>query len=194
MSTTTTEAATETDTASTTEQEQQQEQQEQATKPTETVDFWKTKAREQEKRAKANAEAAKRLQEIEDEGKSEAERITARAETAETALTDLQNRYHGLLKTQAIAEAAGQARAINAKAVAALIRDDVTVGEDGEVSGMDKAIKALQASDPDLFHSTPAGTNDASAGRLSTSAPNNIPAGTPRLAAAFDQEMTRNRK
>src|SRR5690625_6243598 len=92
MSTTTTEAATETDTATTTEveQEQQQEQQQgQATKPTETVDFWKTKAREQEKRAKANAEAAKRLQEIEDEGKSEVERLTARAETAEQKFTDL---------------------------------------------------------------------------------------------------------
>lgn len=43
-------------------------------KPTETVDYWKQKAREQEKRAKSNADAAKRLAEIEDAQKSEAQK------------------------------------------------------------------------------------------------------------------------
>lgn len=47
-------------------------------KPTETVDFWKAKARENEKRAKANADAAKRLAEIEDANKSEAEKAAER--------------------------------------------------------------------------------------------------------------------
>ena len=161
MSTTTTEAATETDTASTTEQEQ--EQQEQATKPTETVDFWKTKAREQEKRAKANADAAKRLQEIEDEGKSEAERLTARAETAEQKFTDLQNRYHGLLKTQAITKAATDHRAIDVDVITALIGDQVTVNDDGSVEGVDKAIRALVKAKSHLFNNTPAGSRDAGA-------------------------------
>ena len=62
-------------------------------KPTETVDFWKAKAREQEKRAKENAEAARKLTEIEESKKSEADRAadalkaqTQRAETAEAAL------------------------------------------------------------------------------------------------------------
>lgn len=163
MSTTETEAATETDTASTTEQEQQQEQQEQATKPTETVDFWKTKAREQEKRAKANAEAAKRLQEIEDSGKSEAERLTARAETAEQKHTDLQNRYHGLLKTQAITKAATDHRAIDVDVITALIADQVQVDDDGQVTGHDKAIRALAKAKPHLFNNTTAGARDAAA-------------------------------
>lgn len=166
MSTTTTEAATETDTATTTEveQEQQQEQQEQqATKPTETVDFWKTKAREQEKRAKANAEAAKRLQEIEDEGKSEVERLTARAETAEQKFTDLQNRYHGLLKTQAITQAATEYRAIDVDVITALIADQVEVDDDGTVTGHDKAIRALAKAKPHLFNNTTAGARDAAA-------------------------------
>lgn len=163
MSTTTTEAATETDTASTTEQEQQPEQQEQATKPTETVDFWKAKAREQEKRAKANAAAAKRLQEIEDEGKSEAERLTARAETAEQKFADLQNRYHGLLKTQAIIKAATEHRAIDVDVIAALIADEVEVDDDGTVTGHDKAIRALAKAKPHLFNNTTAGARDASA-------------------------------
>ena len=51
--------------------------------PTETVDFWKQKAREQEKRAKANADAAKRLEEIEAANKSEIEKATDKAATAE---------------------------------------------------------------------------------------------------------------
>jgi|GEM_PF-3201216 len=45
-----------------------------APKPTETVDFWKQKAREQETRAKSNADAARRLQEIEESQKSEAQK------------------------------------------------------------------------------------------------------------------------
>lgn len=52
-------------------------------KPTETVDFWKTKAREQEKRAKDNAEAAKRLGEIEEAQKSEAQKSADRLAQAE---------------------------------------------------------------------------------------------------------------
>lgn len=53
------------------------------TKPTETVEFWKQKAREQEKRAKENADAAKRLVEIEDAQKSEAQKAADRMAEAE---------------------------------------------------------------------------------------------------------------
>lgn len=67
--------------------------QEQAPKPTETVDFWKSKAREQEKRAKDNAAKAKRFDELEEAKKTDAERAEAalreandRAEKAESAL------------------------------------------------------------------------------------------------------------
>lgn len=61
---------------------EQQETGEQA-KPTETVDFWKQKAREQEKRAKENAAAAKRLAELEDAQKSEADKASERLTQAE---------------------------------------------------------------------------------------------------------------
>lgn len=53
-------------------------------KPTETVEFWKTKAREQEKRAKENASAAARLAEIEQANKSEAEKTADRIRQLET--------------------------------------------------------------------------------------------------------------
>lgn len=63
------------------------------TKPTETVEFWKSKAREQEKRAKDNADAAKRLAEIEDAQKTESQKAADaltreknRADAAEAAL------------------------------------------------------------------------------------------------------------
>lgn len=53
------------------------------TNPAETVEFWKSKAREQEKRAKANADAAKRLAEIEEAQKTEAEKAADRIKQAE---------------------------------------------------------------------------------------------------------------
>ena len=68
--------ATATETAATEEQTEQP-------KPSETVDFWKQKAREQEKRAKDNADAAKRLAEIEQSQKSEAEKTADRIKQLE---------------------------------------------------------------------------------------------------------------
>lgn len=55
--------------------------------PTETVEFWKAKAREQEKRAKDNAAAAKRLAELEDAQKTEAERAAERIASLEAETT-----------------------------------------------------------------------------------------------------------
>jgi hypothetical protein len=78
MSEQTAEAAA-TETEASTEQQETEKQ-----KPTETVDFWKAKAREQEKRAKENADAAKRLAEIEESQKSEAEKTADRIKQLET--------------------------------------------------------------------------------------------------------------
>ena len=52
-------------------------------KPTETVEFWKSKAREQEKRAKDNALAAAELATLKDAQKSEQQKLIERAEAAE---------------------------------------------------------------------------------------------------------------
>lgn len=70
--------------ATATETEATQQTEAEQTKPTETVDFWKAKAREQEKRAKENAEAAKRLGEIEESQKSEAQKAADRLRQLET--------------------------------------------------------------------------------------------------------------
>ena len=57
--------------------------------PTETVEHWREKARLQEKRAKENAAAAKRLQEIEDQQKTEAERTADRLKKADEEIASV---------------------------------------------------------------------------------------------------------
>lgn len=56
---------------------------EQPMQPAETVEHWKEKARLQEKRAKENASAAKRLTELEEAQKTEAEKAAERIAAAE---------------------------------------------------------------------------------------------------------------
>lgn len=84
-----------TETETVTEEPQEHEQE---TKPTETVEFWKTKAREQEKRAKDNAAAAKRLAELEDAQKSESEKVADRISKAEAEVAAVPQKVAEALK------------------------------------------------------------------------------------------------
>ncbi|WP_280331499.1 hypothetical protein [Nocardia wallacei] len=68
------------------------------TKPTETVDFWKTKAREQERRAKDNAAAAKELAELKDAQKSDAEKAADRIAKAEAEVSALPAKVSAALR------------------------------------------------------------------------------------------------
>lgn len=131
--------------------------------PTETVEFWRAQARKQETRAKENAAAAKRLQALEDATKSEQERAAERVTAAEQRAQDLAGRYHGLLKRQAITEAATKAQAVSVNAIVAMVDTQVDVDDDGNVTGATEAVKALMKSDPGLFKTTPGGTRDAAA-------------------------------
>lgn len=72
-------------------------------KPTETVDFWKQKAREQEKRAKDNADAAKRLTEIEDSQKTEAQRTAERLSQADAEVASVPSKVAESLRTHLVA-------------------------------------------------------------------------------------------
>lgn len=72
-------------------------------KPTETVEFWKQKAREQEKRAKDNATAAKRLAELEEANKSEAEKAADRIAKAEAEAATVPSKVADALKTHLVA-------------------------------------------------------------------------------------------
>lgn len=57
-------------------------------KPSETVDYWKQRSRENETKAKANADAAKRLAEIEESQKTEAQKTADRLAAAEKDAAD----------------------------------------------------------------------------------------------------------
>jgi chemotaxis protein histidine kinase CheA len=93
-------------------------------KPTETVDFWKQKAREQESRAKSNAEAARRLQELEDAQKTEAQRLADRQAAIERERDEARSeglRYkaaakHGVGEDYFDLLGTGDEEAINARA------------------------------------------------------------------------------
>lgn len=60
-------------------------------KPTETVDFWKSKAREQEKRAKENAAKAAEFDKVTEAQKTEQQRLLERAEAAEQRAAALES-------------------------------------------------------------------------------------------------------
>ncbi|MCC9182574.1 hypothetical protein [Mycolicibacterium mageritense] len=72
-------------------------------KPAETVEFWKGKAREQEKRAKDNAAAAKKLAELEEANKSDAEKAADRVAKAEAEVASLPAKVADALKTHLVA-------------------------------------------------------------------------------------------
>ncbi len=72
-------------------------------KPTETVDFWKTKAREQESRAKANAAAAKELGELKDAQKTQAEKDADKIKAAEAEVASVPAKVAEALKVHLIA-------------------------------------------------------------------------------------------
>lgn len=55
---------------------------------TDEIDKWKALARKHEQQAKANAEAARKLQQIEDQGKTEIQKLTDRLAEAEKRSTD----------------------------------------------------------------------------------------------------------
>ncbi|AWH14406.1 head scaffolding protein [Mycobacterium phage TChen] len=83
--------------------EQDDQEQPQDPKPTETVEYWKAKSRENEKRAKANAEAAKRLAEIEDAQKSDAEKTAERISKAEAEVAAVPQKVAEALKSHLVA-------------------------------------------------------------------------------------------
>jgi hypothetical protein len=96
-------SATETETSEVTETETEETSEQQPQKPTETVEFWKQKAREQEARAKSNAAAAKKLGELEDAQKTEAEKAADKVAKAEAEVASVPSKVAEALKTHLVA-------------------------------------------------------------------------------------------
>lgn len=81
-------------------EQEQGEQQEQ--KPVETVDFWRKQAREQEKRAKAGAAAIKRLAEIDEAGKTEAEKAAEKIAAAKSEIEAVPSKVADALRAHLV--------------------------------------------------------------------------------------------
>lgn len=99
---------------------------------------------------------AKKFDELDAASKSELEREKARADAAEKRATDALNASKQIALSAAITTAATKAGAIDPDAVLALIaKDSVTIGDDGRVTGVDEAVKALLESKPYLVGKQP---------------------------------------
>lgn len=129
-------------------------------KPTETVDFWKTKARENEKRAKANADAAQRLAQLEESQKTNEQRLTERAETAERRIPELEGENRRL-------------RVAIAKGLPADLIDRLRGDSEEEIAADADALLALVA--PPQTTTAPGPRPDLSQGRSSDMALNGDP-------------------
>lgn len=100
----------------------------------------------------------------EESSKSDTQKATDRATAAEQEVATLRARYDALVTRAAVVDAAAAAKAIDPATIYALIRDDITIDDQGDPQGIDKAIAALVKSKPFLFSTTPAGSRDINAG------------------------------
>lgn len=99
---------------------------------------------------------ATKLDELEQANKTELEKLLARAEAAEKQAAEAAERAKASTLRAAVVSAATAAGAVDPDAVLALINHDaVTIGDDGQVTGADEAVKALLASKPYLVGKTP---------------------------------------
>lgn len=126
------------------------------------------KALDEERKARRAADKTvkdlqARLQQFEDANKSETDKLNDRATAAEQKANETHARYVTLVKQQAITAAAAAAGTTDAETVALYMDGAVEVDDDGNVTGLDKALKDLQARKPHLFRTTPAGARDAGA-------------------------------
>lgn len=133
-----------------------------ATPETDTTD-WKAEARKWEARAKENRTAAEKLAQLEDANKSETEKLADKLTQAEQRAQEAADRYQHLTKKQAITEAAVAAQTTDVETVVLYLTEAITVDDDGNPQGVDKAIKDLAKRKPHLFRATPEGSRDASA-------------------------------
>jgi hypothetical protein len=112
-------------------------------------------------------EAAGKWQELEDKQKSDLEKMQDKLAAAEQAATDAQSRVTETLIRAAFIEAASKAGFANPSDAYSLAdRSGVGIKDDGEIEGVDKAIKALEGRLP--LAQKPAPKTDGGVGSGST--------------------------
>lgn len=129
---------------------------------------WREMAKKSESLAKANLSAAEKLAKIEESSKSELEKAQARAADADARVAAAEERANRALMKAAVSAAASKAGAIDIDAVVALLPPDaVTVSADGDVVGIDAALKAMREAKPALFGKPKPAPGSADGGRQS---------------------------
>ena len=120
--------------------------------------------RDARKKAERDLKALRtRLDELENAGKSEDEKRQAALKAAEDRATAAESRYRAAIGRAAVTDAASKAGAISAKAVYALIRDDIDFDDDGEPTNIDALVAAAKKDEPSLFRAA-AGSGDGGKG------------------------------
>lgn len=115
------------------------------------VDKWKAMSKKHEAEAKANRAAAEKLAKLEESGKTELEKATAKAAEADAKIKEANDRADRAAIKAHLVSAASKAGAIDVDAVDALIdRSSITVDGDS-VTGVDAAVDALKKAKPLLF-------------------------------------------
>ena len=151
-----------------------------------------------DKERKAARDAAKqiktlqaKLDEIENAGKPESEKLsrerdaaTQRAEAAEQRLRDANARV-------AVTEAATKANAISVRAVLKLIEDDLDFNDDGEPTNVDALITQARKDEPQLFR---AAAGSADGGKGSNGHKPEPTPGYGRLVSAYETNSTSARR
>lgn len=113
---------------------------------------------------------ASKLDEIEAANQSELEKATKKAADAEARLQALEAAARAATVKSAVTLAATKADAVDPDAVLALLpSDSVTVGDDGQVTGADDAVKALLKEKPYLVGKPAPRPGGADGGARSTS-------------------------
>ena len=125
---------------------------------------WEDRAKANKAAADANKAAADKLRQLEDATKTETQKLLDRATAAETTSEDYRGKYQGLLALQAVYKAADLAGALDAETVYLHIQRQVTVDDQGQVAGVDAAVKKLRADKPHLFRAAAPGAQDTRAG------------------------------
>jgi len=100
-----------------------------------------------------------RLQEIENAGKSDLEKLIAERDAAIARANEQEARLRGIATEQAVRDAAEKAGATNGRLVWRLIRDDLELDDAGQPVNLAAAIEAAKSDAPQLFGAT--GKSDA---------------------------------
>lgn len=121
------------------------------------------KERDRAKKAERDLKALQaKVAEFENRDKSETEKLASERDAAAKRAEEHERRWRDAVGRTAVYEAAGKANAVSARAVYALIRDDLEFDDEGEPTNVDALIKTAKADEPAMFRAAAGSANGGS--------------------------------